>query len=219
MRIELPGDLTVADQHLIQQIADTAEADVRLLIPQLADHITLAVLIGGRYVIPATGDGGVSLARGKLAWAVDASRPGGIAGMAGRQLRFTLFHELHHQARGWYVEGAPTRESLMDAAVAEGLASAFARDAAGHEAPWAAYPADAARWVTEMRELPPDADYRQWMVEHPDGRRWIGYRAGTFIADQAIAASGRTASQLVTIPTDELLALAESTSSARITRS
>jgi hypothetical protein len=28
MRIEPPGDLTVADQQLIQQIADTAEADV-----------------------------------------------------------------------------------------------------------------------------------------------------------------------------------------------
>lgn len=83
MRIEPPGDLTVADQHLIQQIADTAEADVRLLIPQLPGHITLAVLIGGRYVIPATGNGGVSLARGKIAWAVDASRPGGIAGWPG----------------------------------------------------------------------------------------------------------------------------------------
>jgi Predicted Zn-dependent protease (DUF2268) len=219
MRIEPPGDLTVADQQLIQQIADTAEADVRLLIPQLPDPITLAVLIGGRYVIPATGDGGVSLARGKIAWAVDASRPGGIAGVAGRLLRFALFHELHHQARGWYVEGAPARESLMDAAVAEGLASAFARDAAGHEAPWAAYPADAARWVSELRELPPDADYRQWMVEHPDGRRWIGYRAGTFIADQASAASGRTAAQLVTMPTDEVLALAESTSPTGITGS
>lgn len=80
MRIEQPDDLAVADQHLIQQIADTAEADVRLLIPQLPEHITLAVLIAGRYVIPATGDGGISLARGKLARAVDASRSGGIAG-------------------------------------------------------------------------------------------------------------------------------------------
>jgi hypothetical protein len=56
-----------------------------------------------------------------------------------------------------------------------------------------------------------------WMVEHPDGRRWIGYRAGTFIADQAIAASGRTAAQLATMPTDEVLALADSTSSAKTT--
>ena len=208
MRIEPPAGMTIADQHLIQPIADAAEADVRLLIPQLPGQITLTVLVGGPYVIPATADGGVSLARGKIAWAADPSRPGGIAGVAGRQLRFTLFHEFHHQARAWFAEGAPAPASFMDAAVAEGLASAFARDAAGHEAPWARYPADAAQWVTELRELPPDADYRQWMFQHPDGRQWIGYRAGTYIADLAIAASGRTAAQLVTAPTDEVLALA-----------
>ena len=75
MRVEPAAGMTIAGQHLIQQIADVAEADVRFLIPQLPDRITLTVLAGGRYVIPATGDGGVSLARGKIAWAgVGSSR-------------------------------------------------------------------------------------------------------------------------------------------------
>lgn len=208
VHVEFPDELAVADCELIQRLAVAAEADVRAVIPQLPARIVLTVLVGGRYVIPATGDGAVCLAAGKIAWAADASRPGGIVGVAARQLRFTLFHELHHQARGWFVEGAPARTSLMDAVVAEGLASAFARDAAGHDAPWATYPADVSHWVAELRELPPDADYRQWMVQHPDGRRWIGYRAGTFLADLAMAASGRTAAQLVNAPVGEILALA-----------
>jgi Predicted Zn-dependent protease (DUF2268) len=204
--IEFPDELAVADCELIQRLAVAAEADVRAVIPQLPDQIVLTVLVGGPYVIPATGDGGVSLAAGKIAWAADASRPGGIIGVASRQLRFSLFHELHHQARRWFVEGAPAQTSLMDAVVAEGLASAFARDVAGHNAPWATYPADVSHWVAELRELSADADYRVWMVEHPDGRRWIGYRAGTFIADLAMAASGRTAAQLVNATTGEILA-------------
>ena len=47
--------------------------------------------------------------------------------------------------------------------------------------------------------------YGQWMFQHPDGRRWIGYRAGTYIADQAIAASKLSAIELAATPTDEIL--------------
>jgi hypothetical protein len=46
------------------------------------------------------------------------------------------------------------------------------------------------------------------MFQHPDGRRWIGYRAGTYIADRAIAASSRSAAELVQTPTGEILSLA-----------
>lgn len=165
--------MSIADQDLIQQIADAAETDIRLLIPELPDQITLTVLADARHVIPATGEVGVSRARGKVTWAADASRPGGMAGVARRHLRYTLFHELHHQARGYFMEG-PEPASLMDAVVAEGLATAFARDAAGDDAPWARYPASASQWVAELLALPPDAAYDQWMFKHPDGRQLIG---------------------------------------------
>ncbi len=46
------------------------------------------------------------------------------------------------------------------------------------------------------------------MYQHPDGRRWIGYRAGTYIADRAISESGRSAAELVLIPNEEILKLA-----------
>jgi hypothetical protein len=74
---------------------------------------------------------------------------------------------------GSFAAGA-RRTSFMDGVVSEGLATAFERDAGGRLPPW---------------------------FQHPDGRRRIGYRAGTYIADQAIAASGSSAADLVLAPT------------------
>jgi len=96
----------------------------------------------------------------------------------------------------------------MDGPVCEGLASAFERDAAGRRAPWAEYPPDVEAWVHELMALPRTARYAKWMFRHPDGRRWIGYRAGTHIADRAIKASGLSAAQLVNVTTAEILKLA-----------
>lgn len=108
-------------------------------------------------------------------------------------------------------ECKPPRQSFMDAPVAEGLASVFERDEAHREPPWAAYPSPeiiTLGWVRELLGLPPSADYRAWMFLHADGRRWIGYRAGTFIVDRAIAASHLNATDLVRIPTSEILSMA-----------
>jgi hypothetical protein len=93
------------------------------------------------------------------------------AGVAERELRFTLFHELHHQARGWVMRGGARRTTFMDGPVCEGLASAFERDAAGRRAPWAEYPPDVEAWVHELMALPRTARYAKWMFRHPDGRR------------------------------------------------
>jgi hypothetical protein len=96
----------------------------------------------------------------------------------------------------------------MDGVVSEGLATAFERDAAGRRPRWGEYSQEAAGWVAELLRLPLTAPYNEWMFLHPDGRRWIGYRAGTYIADRAIAASGLSAAQLVLVPTDEILKMA-----------
>ena len=80
-------------------------------------------------------------------------------------------------------------------------------NAAGYNAPWGHYSANEARaWVEELRGLPADANYQHWMFQHPDGRRWIGYRAGTFIADKAISRSKTSAAELVETPWEDVLA-------------
>lgn len=159
-------------------------------------------------MIPETGEAGSSVSPGHISWTVNPSRPEGPAAIAKSQLRSTLFHERHHQVRGWVKFGGSPRTSFMDGVVSEGLATAFERDFGGRQPPWSEYPKDAHLWVTELMHLPLHAPYRQWMFQHPDGRRWIGYRAGTYIADRAIAASGLSAADLVKIPTNEIVRLA-----------
>jgi hypothetical protein len=197
------ADVDAAQLDAVAQVANRTEPEVRGLLPGLPADLCLTLVVGGRLVIPETGDGGASLERGEIVWAVDEARADEISQTAEQHLRWMLYHELHHQARGWFMRteapdwrtasgaGVPR---LIHAAVCEGLATAFARDAAGHHAPWAAYPADAEGWITELLALPDTADYGQWMFEHRDGRRWIGYRAGTLIADRAIANCGPSSS-------------------------
>jgi uncharacterized protein YjaZ len=201
-------DLDDETMQVVQAIATAAEAEVRAALPDLGDDLSLDVSLGSR-VIPETGEVGVSQAPGLVTWIVDPSRPEGVAGIARAVLRFTLFHELHHQVRGWVIEGGEPPASMMDAVVHEGMATAFARDAAGErDVHWAAYDEDVDDWIAELVSLPVTADYVSWMFEHPDGRRNIGYRAGTAIVDRAMAASGRSAAELVHATTAEVLTLA-----------
>lgn len=208
MQFVLPGEIDQEGAGVVRELADAAVTELRELLPGLADTITLTVVVGGPLVIPDTGDGGASMAPGAVTWAVDAARPGGIAGVARRYLRATLFHELHHQARGWVMHGSTLPTWFMEGVVSEGLATAFARDEAGEDAPWAKYPDDVDRSVQELLQLPDDANYLHWMFFHPDGRPWIGYRAGTYLADQAITASGMTAAELVNVDSREIVRLA-----------
>lgn len=208
IRVE-SGKATLDDMTLraIQRIATETVQEVRELLAGLPGDLVLAVA-PSRRVLPLTGELGAALSPGRIGWRADPGRPGGIAGVAERELRFTLFHELHHQARGWVMRGGPRRTTFMDGPVCEGLASAFERDAAGRRAPWAEYPADVEAWVHELMALPRTARYAKWMFRHPDGRGWIGYRAGTHIADRAVKASGLSAAQLVSVSTAEILKLA-----------
>jgi hypothetical protein len=89
------------------------------------------------------------------------------------------------------------------------MATAFERDFAGVKTPWADYPSNVSEWAAEIRSLPADASSRDWLYSHPDGRRWIGMKVGTYWVDRARAKSGRSAAELSAVPTRELLALVE----------
>lgn len=197
------------EQAAITEIADSATAEVRQVLPQVPASVTLTVS-AGEAVIIETGEMGMAAEPGRVSWTVDASKPEGVIAIANAHLRSTLFHELHHLARGYVVRGGRPRTSFMDVVVSEGMATAFERDFAGAMPPWGDYPDDVSTWVDELVALPMSAfgSYAKWMLEHPDGRRWIGYRAGTYIVDQAMAASGMSSAELVLTETEEVLQLA-----------
>jgi hypothetical protein len=201
---------TPEDRAVMTEIVRDTVSEVRALLPQLPSEFAVTIETGDKsLVVPETGEAGRTMASGEIVWGVDPSRPEGAIGVAEAHLRSTLFHEMHHMARGWLV-GGPPPNSFMDAVVSEGMATAFERDFTHTDPLWGDYPAEVDDWVEELLELPLSAyaQYRQWMFQHPDGRRYVGYRAGTYIVDQAMEKSGLTSAELVDVPTDEILSLA-----------
>jgi uncharacterized protein YjaZ len=122
-----------------------------------------------------------------------------------------VLHELHHLVRDAVFPRATPQTSLLDVAVTEGLAAAFERDFAGVSPPWGQYGPEAAAWVDELQHLPPGTPRADWIGRHPDGRRWIALRAGTYLVDRVMRATGSTPAELVTMPTQEVLRLAAPT--------
>jgi uncharacterized protein YjaZ len=193
-----------AEQRTIETIATRAAADAERLLPGLPDQLILRVNPGNK-VMAETGQTGETAVPNVVYWMVDPDRYGGVIAIAERQLRSTLLHEFHHLARASLTTSS---ESIMDRVISEGLATAFERDFGDAPTPWGAYPPEVADWVKELTALPPNASRTAWMSRHPDGRRWIGYKAGTYLVDRAMQATGKSASELVSASTEEILKMA-----------
>ena len=195
-----------AERRAIEGCAEAAIVEARQALPALPLSLTITVE-AGKDVIPETGETATAYPPSMVAWVVDPARPGGVVATVSAQLRGSLHHELHHLVR----DAAVPRRSLMDHVLAEGLATAFERDAAASGGnmkvpPWGDYPPNANTWVTELEALPPNANVATWLYgKHADGRRWIGLRAGTYLADRAARALKRTPAELVVESTARLL--------------
>jgi hypothetical protein len=192
------------ERRAIEQVADRAAHDVRQLLPGVPGDLRITVQVSAR-VIPETGETASIGLPGAVYWTVDPKHEGGVVSVVNAQLRATLFHEWYHLVR----EARFAPESLADRAVNEGLATAFERDFGGAPTPWGAYPRDVDAWTKELLSLPAGAPARQWMYEHRDGRRWIGFKVGTYLADRAVRASGLSLAQLAVVPTEKVISWAD----------
>jgi hypothetical protein len=194
-----------SERQAIETVANATSTEVRRFLPALPHHLVLRVQPAAR-VIPETGETGYAVLPNSVGWMVDPNHFGGASATIQRELRATLFHEFHHLVR-YAALGEP--ESLLGEVIGEGMATVFERDAAGTSPPWGMYPKDVMNWVTELSALPPNADRSYWMTKsHADGRRWVGMRAGTYLVDQAMRASGRSSAQLVSTPDDAVIRMA-----------
>jgi hypothetical protein len=193
--------LSPVERRELQQIADATFRDVRGRVDGLPPRLTVIVR-WGKDVIPETGENGAAGFPGNVGWTLDPDRD--TLSTIRTQLRPTLVHELHHLARASRVQS----RSLIDRVVAEGLATAFERDIAGVDPPWGTAPPEIMAWTREILAQPEASDPEPWMSRHPDGRRWVGMRVGTFLVDRARRSSGKTAADLVFTPSNEIVRLA-----------
>lgn len=198
MRIHIwPSEHWVDDEAwaVIVEVSEKAEIDIRGHLPTLEDDLYLLVN-QTKGVIPETGDGAFTIGPHCIRWDVDPER--GVAAVARQHLRRTLFHECHHAVR---LQKRPEEAEVADwptVAVFEGLASVFEQEAGGERLAYQEYDgAEIAAWTEELFRQAVDENWPHWKFEHPDGRKNIAYRVGTWIADRAIRNSGRSAAELV----------------------
>lgn len=190
---------------LVTLIAEAAEREARPRLPQLPDQLLLRVQPGQSFEVDEqSGDTTAVLGPTAIMWTVDPGHAGGSALVALYELRASLFHAWHHMVR----DAALSQTDMLDRAVREGLALAFERDCAHSFNPRAFYDSKASQWVDELRAAS-DLSVDEWNERHAHGRRWVVSRAGTYLVDRALRASGKSASELATTPTAAILDLAQ----------
>lgn len=121
-------------------------------------------------------------------------------------VRDGVYHEMNHAARFnipiWH-------KSFIESCILEGLATVFARDYVHEDARWAKYPENVKEWLKEIIDQKDKIDYGQYMYTHPDGRKWIGYKVGTYIIDQAMKYSRKSVIELTEMECQEILKLSK----------
>jgi len=195
----------------IREAISNSEEEVRNLLPNLPDSIKVIVesvdwnldIVNG-----VTGRTETNYPPLVLIQISNNFREGVIDSLY-QGIRSTIFHEFHHLSRGWAIQDNKFGPGISNAMVNEGLAVAFTEIYTGNINDVNSYTEEAHNWVNEILLLPPDASYAQWVMgEHPDGRTYIGYRTGNFLARRAMNNSGKSILELSNLLPNELIELA-----------
>lgn len=202
-RYSFPPDIR---SQITKTLVD-AENDVRLLLPGLSKTINVTVYPTGN-VIPETGETGRTVAADWIQVSLDPNHAIPMNKIISSKVRSTFFHEANHASR--YSSFDYYSATLIDHAVMEGLATVFERDYAGSKPLWSIYdPKIIHDWFVELVSVVDRAQDSKYFFDHPDGRRWIVYKVGTYIVDQAIAKSRRSCIDLSVLSAGEVLSLAK----------
>ncbi|PCI82139.1 MAG: hypothetical protein COB20_00595 [SAR86 cluster bacterium] len=134
---------------------------------------------------------------------------GGISAASNIRLEATIYLEFHHLVRGWTIQGNKFGPGIPIAAVNEGLANVFAETSTNTSFEVNSHPDNSDQWFLEIKALPVDANYNQWMNEHPEGRIAIRYRVGSYIVHRAMESFGMSILELNQLSPEEILSLVE----------
>lgn len=183
-----------------------AYAEAAELLPTLSNHVNYIVQPREYDLIEETQDSGYTENSELILLGFHPQPRLGLDSIL-NHIRATVFHESNHAAR--FTTGE-WHETLLQQAIMEGLATVFERDNAGAEPLWGMYQnEDIEAWLREIQEPDTTAQMKDYLYLHPDGRKWIVYKVGTYIVDKAIEYSGKTISELTPLPCDEILKFAK----------
>ncbi|MCF8878723.1 DUF2268 domain-containing protein [Hyphobacterium sp. SN044] len=202
------GSLDEDVRSALSAILDATYADVVALYPDLG-AVTVEVQAIDRSAVDAIGGvTGRAQRPGVIVIEVSVTYPDGALAAVEANLARNFYHELHHLARGWTIEDNAFGPGIHIAAINEGLAVVFSEEMTGQADASGAVPDDPEAWALEIRDLPLNANYWEWMFDHPDGREAIGYRTGTWLVRQAMANTGLTLLEMAERSPDEIWQMA-----------
>ncbi|WP_203293441.1 DUF2268 domain-containing putative Zn-dependent protease [Maricaulis parjimensis] len=211
-RFETAGAFSFSPEQRtrIQSVLDNTHAAVRADFPDLAEVVEVTVVPVDRDLSSVGGVSGRADAPGRILIEISISGAGGADAAIADGLEPAFAHELHHLVRGWTMMENRFGPGIAIAAANEGLAVAYSEQLTGRRYAGNAPPADhvAESWALEIRDLPVNADYMQWMFAHPDGREGVGYRTGRYVVQQAMENSGQDAVALTEATPEEIWAMA-----------
>jgi len=202
---------TESQKVFIREVISNSEEEVRNLLPNLPDSIKVIVenvdwnldIVKGVTGRTETNNPPVVLVQ------MSNNYQGGVIDSLYQGIKSTIFHEFHHLSRGWAIQDNEFGPGISNAMVNEGLAVAFTEIYTGDINEVNSYTDEADNWVKEILALPLDASYAQWVMgEHPDGRTYIGYRTGNFLARRAMNISGKSILELSNLTPNEIVKLA-----------
>lgn len=192
-------------QPKIKRTIITAHKDATKLLSNVEPDVTYIVQEAAWMAPPEVGVGGSTYTSKLILLSFDNDSPHNDQKLL-KLLREAVFHEVNHAARYqvpfWH-------NTVLDAAIMEGLATVFERDKADSTPPWGKYKvAEVRKWLKEIRSLKGHDRWHDYFYKNPDGRRWIGYKTGTWIVDQAMHTSGKTIEELTMMDAKDILKLA-----------
>lgn len=170
----------------VHDIVSKSAVEAAKLLPSKFKYLNIVINpVDSEWVIPETGAMGITYSDEYISVTFDPNLPYGTEQLK-TALHGMVFHEMTHATTFAH---DPWRSSAMFGAVTEGLATVFEREYGDQKPIWGEYEDDDVMqvWYSELRSLE-DAGQKdlQYFVNHPDGRKWIVYKTGTWMIDKLI---------------------------------
>ena len=182
--------------------------DMQKTFPEIKNNIHFTIKLMDRDLDIVNWVTGRADRKDKVEISISSMHPEGILQAVKAGFKGTLIHELHHTVRGWTIEGNEFGRGIDIAAVNEGMADVLAEAQIGYPMNKMGDAEDFDEWIKEIKTLPKNANYGQWMFMHPDGRMAVGYRAGAYLVKQAMKKSGKSILELSKLSVEEIYHLA-----------
>lgn len=198
---QLPSGVAVDD--IIAEVRRGGADAAKLL--DVSESLNVIVLPNLTHVIDVTGTGASTYNAELIDVTFDPKRAADSKFL--HHIYASMFHEFNHAAR---FKAGVKHDNHLDWWILEGLATVFEKKYAGAEPGWGAYdPKEARAWFDETQAMDEESIGSKFWYKHPDGRRWIGYRVGTWIVDEAIKNSDKDIIDLTVMPCKDILDLSK----------